>query len=75
MLSKKRGSKGIEGHLPNIFVDINSFVDFESQTYPRFEDNRLFKRLTPESIKTQLHKKGYKIVELPANHSIYIGKY
>ncbi len=67
----KRGRKGIEVHLPNILDDIKSIVDSESQTDPRFEDNRLFTRLTPEIIKTQLHKKGYKIGELPTNQTIY----
>jgi len=67
----KRGRKGIEVHLPNILDDIKSIVDSESQTDPRFEDNRLFTRLTPEIIKTQLHKKGYKIEELPTNQTIY----
>ena len=67
----KRGRKGIEAHLPNILDDIKSIVDSESQTDPRFEDNRLFTRLTPESIKMQLHKKGYKLEELPTNRTIY----
>jgi hypothetical protein len=67
----KRGRKGIEAHLPNILCDIKSIVDSESQTDPRFEDNRLFTRLTPENIKIQLHKKGYKLEELPTNRTIY----
>jgi len=68
---EKRGRKGIEAHLPNILHDIKSIVDAESQTDPRFEDNRLFTRLTPENIKIQLHKKGYKFEELPTNQTIY----
>jgi hypothetical protein len=67
----KRGRKSIEVHLPNILNDIKSIVDSESQTDPRFEDNRLFTRLTPENIKIQLHKKGYKLDELPTNQTIY----
>lgn len=68
----KRGRKGIEEHLPNIIDDIKSIVDAESQTDPKFEDNRLFTRLTPENIKTELHKnKGYKLEELPTNRTIY----
>ena len=68
---KKRGRKAIEAHLPNILADIKNIVDSESQTDPRFEDNRLFTRLTPENIKTQLHKKGYSHEELPTNRAIY----
>jgi hypothetical protein len=67
----KRGRKGVEAYLPNILHDIKNIVDSESQTDPRFEDNRLFTRLTPENIKTQLHKKGYKLEELPTNQTIY----
>lgn len=67
----KRGRKGIEVHLPNILDDIRSIVDSESQADPRFEDGRLFTRLTPENIKIQLHKKGYKLDELPTNQTIY----
>jgi len=67
----KRGRKGIEVHLPNILDDIRSIVDSESQADPRFEDGRLFTRLTPENIKIQLHKKGYKPDELPSNQTIY----
>ena len=67
----KRGRKGIEVYLPNILDDIRSIVDSESQADPRFEDNRLFTRLTPENIKIQLHKKGYKPDELPSNQTIY----
>jgi hypothetical protein len=67
----KRGRKGIETHLPNILDDIKGIVDSESQTDPRFEDNRLYTRLTPENIKMQLRKKGYKPEELPTNQTIY----
>lgn len=67
----KRGRKSIEVHLPNILNDIKSIVDSESQTDPRFEDTRLFTRLTPENIKMQLHKKGYRLEDLPTNQTIY----
>jgi len=67
----KRGRKGIEAHLPNILDDIKSIVDSESQTDPRFEDNRLFTRLTPGNIKAQLHKMGYKHEALPTSRTIY----
>jgi hypothetical protein len=67
----KRGRKSIEVHLPNILNDIKSIVDSESQTDPRFEDTRLFTRLTPENIKIQLHKKGYRLDDLPTNQTIY----
>ena len=68
---EKRGRKGIEAFLPNILDDIKNIVDSESQTDPRFEDNRLFTRLTPDNIITQLHKKGYKLDELPTKQTIY----
>lgn len=67
----KRGRKSIEVHLPNILNDIKNIVDSESQADPRFEDNRLFTRLTSENIKTQLQKMGYKLEELPTNQTIY----
>jgi hypothetical protein len=67
----KRGRKRIEEYLPNILNDIKSIVDSESQTDPRFEDTRLFTRLTPENIKIQLHKKGYRFEDLPTNQTIY----
>lgn len=67
----KRGRKSIEVHLPNILDDIKSIVDSESQTDPRFEDTLLFTRLTPENIKRQLLKKGYRLEDLPTNQTIY----
>jgi hypothetical protein len=67
----KRGRKSIETHLPNILNDIKNIVDSESQADPRFEDNRLFTRLTPENIKIQLQKIGYTPEELPTNQTIY----
>jgi hypothetical protein len=67
----ERGRKSIETRLPNILVDIKGIVDSESQTDPRFEDNRLFTRLTPENIKTELHNKGYLLEDLPTNQTIY----
>ena len=67
----KRGRNGVEIHFPNILDDIKNIVDMESQTDPRFEDNRLFTRLTPGNIKIQLHKNGYKLEELPTNQTIY----
>ena len=67
----KRGRKGVEFHLPNILDDIIRIVDAESQTDPRFEDKRLFTRLTPENIKKRLHEMGYKLDELPSNQTIY----
>jgi hypothetical protein len=55
-----------------VFRDaLKSIVDSESQTDPRFEDTRLFTRLTPENIKMQLHKKGYRLEDLPTNQTIY----
>lgn len=67
----KRGRKSIEAHFPNILDDIRNIVDSESQTDPRFEDNRLFTRLTPDNIKSQLQKMGYKHEDLPSNRTIY----
>lgn len=67
----KRGRKVIEAYLPNLLTDIRDIVDSESQTDPRFEDNRLFTRLTPGTIKEQLQKKGYKLEDLPTNQTIY----
>ena len=67
----KRGRKSIETYLPKILDDIKTIVDSESQTDPRFEDNRLFTRLTPGNIKTQLQIMGYKLEDLPTNQTIY----
>src|SRR5208337_1553550 len=67
----KRGRKSIELYLPNLLKDIKEIVDTESQADPRFEDNRLYTRLTPSTIKEQLHKKGYKHEELPTIQTIY----
>ncbi len=67
----ERGRKSIEFFLPSIKNDIKDIVDAESQTDPRFEDDRLFTRLTPANIKKQLCKMGYKIDELPTNQTIY----
>ena len=52
-------------------IDIKNIVDNESQTDPRFEDCRLFTRLTPDNIKMQLLKKGYDQEKLPTNQTIY----
>ena len=67
----KRGRKAIEIKLPNLLNDIKIIVDTESQTDPKFEDNRLFTRLTPENIKLQLQKMGYEPEDLPTNQTIY----
>lgn len=67
----KRGRKTIEEYLPDFLNNIKFIVDNESQTDPRFEDNRLFTRLTPDAIKTELYKRGYKPDELPTNQTIY----
>jgi len=68
----ERGRKGIEVYLPNLLNDIKNIVDSESQIDPKFYDNRLFTRLTPEAIREQLYRqKGYKESELPTVQTIY----
>ena len=68
----QRGRHPVENFFPTILEDIKSIVDCESQIDPRFEDNRLFTRLTPEEIRLQLHKgKGYALDKLPSVKTIY----
>src|SRR4030042_3636127 len=52
---EQRGRKPIEHYLPNLLKEIKKIVDNESQIDPKFEDNRIFTRLTPEEIRWQLH--------------------
>lgn len=67
-----RGRKNIEDELPNLLEDIKDIVDSSSQIDPKFKDNRLYTRLTPEEVKWQLHeRKGYKLTELPTARTIY----
>lgn len=68
----ERGRKRIEEYLPNLLKDIKDIVDSESQIHPKFYDERLFTRLTPEAIREQLYKqKGYRQEDLPTSQTIY----
>lgn len=49
-----RGRKRAEDHLPNLLVDITSIVDSQSQTDPRFRNNRLYTRLSAAEVRRQL---------------------
>ena len=67
-----RGRNKVEGKLPNLLTDIKYIIDNESQADPRFEENKLFTRLTAEEIRWQLHEQfDYKLSELPTSRTIY----
>jgi hypothetical protein len=58
----------IEKKLPHLLEDIQSILDSQSQTYPRFKTKRLYARITVrELIKQLIGQKGYSDDELPTN--------
>lgn len=68
---KLRGRKSIEEILPNLRRDIKSLVDGESQTDPKFKNNRLYTRLSTAEVRHQLiAQKGYSTDELPSEETI-----
>ncbi len=68
----QRGRKCIEEYLPNLLNDIKKIVDTESQIDPKFYNNRLYTRLTPDVIIEQLCKHmGYRQEDLPTTQTIY----
>ena len=66
-----RGRKRSEEHLPNLFTDITTIVDGQSQADPQFRTNRLYTRLTATEVRRQLiAQKGYREDELPTAETI-----
>ena len=60
------GRKVAEKHLPNLFRDITSIVDSQSQTDPTFQTTRLYTRLSVKVIRKQLIENfSYSDEELP----------
>jgi hypothetical protein len=66
-----RGRKRIESRLPNLLSDIQSIVDSQSQSDPKFTTNRLYTRLSAAEVRRQLmSQKGYSDEELPGIETI-----
>ncbi len=66
-----RGRKKIEEHLPHLLDDIKDIVDSQSQTDPRFESQRLYRRITTKEVFRQLEKnKGYTKEQLSTEETI-----
>jgi hypothetical protein len=62
-----RGRKKAEEHLFNLLDDIRDIVDSQSQTDPRFQSNRLYRRITAPEVRRQLiERKGYDPETVPA---------
>lgn len=68
---KQRGRKTVESLLPNLLSDIQSIVDSQSQTDPKFVTNRLYTRLSAAEVRRQLvSQKGYSNEALPSIETI-----
>ena len=66
-----RGRRTTESRLPNLLRDIQSIVDSQSQTDPKFITNRLYTRLSAAEVRRQLiAQKGYSAAELPSTETI-----
>jgi hypothetical protein len=66
-----RGRKPAESRLPDLRADIESIVESQCQTDPRFHSERLYSRLTAEEVRRQLiAKKGYADEGLPKREGI-----
>lgn len=66
-----RGRKRAEEHLPNLLKDIKNLVDSQSQTDPRFQTTRLYRRISAKEVRHQLmQQKGYTSRQLPEQRTI-----
>lgn len=66
-----RRRKTIEEHLPHLLDDIKAIVDSQSQTDPRFQTERLYRRLSAAEVRRQLiAQKGYTDEQLPTERTI-----
>jgi hypothetical protein len=66
-----RGRRLSESRLPNFLADLQSIVDSQSQTDPKFMTNRLYSRLSVAEVRRQLiAQKGYSSEELPSEETI-----
>jgi hypothetical protein len=60
------GRKSAEEHLPNLIADIRELVDSQCQTDPRFQTQRLYRRISAPEVRCQLiERKGYTDAQLP----------
>lgn len=61
-----RGRKRAEEHLPNLIADIRDIVDSQCQTDPRFQTQRLYRRISAPEVRRQLiERKNYTDAQLP----------
>jgi hypothetical protein len=61
-----RGRKLAEEHLPNLIADIRDIVDSQCQTDPRFQTQRLYRRISAPEVRRQLiERKNYTDTQLP----------
>lgn len=68
---QQRHRKRIEEKIPNLLKDIQSILDSQSQSDPRFKTERLYTRLSVKELRKQLIKqKGYSEEELPTNRTL-----
>jgi hypothetical protein len=68
-----RGRKRAEEKLPHLLEDLRAIVDGQSQTDARFENNRLYARLSAACVRRELiRQKGYRPEELPSEETIRV---
>lgn len=61
-----RGRKLAEVHLPNLIPDIRKLADSQCQTDPRFQTERLYRRISaPEVRRLLVERKSYADEQLP----------
>jgi len=66
----ERGRKPLTVTNPSLLSSIKKIVDGASQTDPQFKSTRLYTRLSPKEVRTQLIKQDYKTEDLPCKATI-----
>lgn len=70
-LFDQRGRKPLEEIAPGLLEEMKKILDGASQTDPQFKSTRLYTRLSPNEVRNQLVKRGYKEDELPSKQTIW----
>jgi len=67
----ERGRKPLEELSPLLISSIQEIVDGSSQIDPKFTSERLYTRLSPNQVRKELIKRGFKEVDLPTKQTIW----
>ena len=67
----ERGRKPLDETNPALIATIKEIVDKASQTDPKFTSTRLYTRLSANSVREELIKRGYEESTLPSGQTIW----